>query len=138
MVMSISVALHNEDSQNLFLVIIDMALHFIWSELGASGQISEAHQASRLGHVQAQGKKADAPEEAKEPVIDAAEDARHGGSTGDGSGLESWSSTREDWRWAMNAGRWTLVRSVGILAAGSGSVVIGDHAAVESQQQEQQ
>ena len=40
-------------------------------------------------HVQAEGKKADAPEQAKEPVIDSAEDARHDGSTVDDSGLES-------------------------------------------------
>lgn len=61
----------------------------MWTEVGTGGQISEAHQASRLVHAQAQGKRADAPEQAQEPVIDTAEDARHGGSTGEGSGLES-------------------------------------------------
>ena len=40
-------------------------------------------------HVHAQGMKADAPKQAKEPVINTAKDASHGGSTDDGSGLES-------------------------------------------------
>ena len=83
------VSFHLESSSSVVLL-------FFQTELGRSGQISEAHQASRLMHVQAQGKKADAPEQAKEPVIDSTEDARHDGSTGDGKGLESWSSTRED------------------------------------------
>jgi hypothetical protein len=39
--------------------------------------------------VQAQGKKADAPEKAEKPVVDTAEDARHGGSKDDDGGLES-------------------------------------------------
>jgi hypothetical protein len=59
------------------------------TEADTSGQILEMHQASRLVHAQAQGKKADAPEQAQEPVIDATEDARHSGSTAEGSGLES-------------------------------------------------
>jgi hypothetical protein len=62
---------------------------FSWTEVDTSGQISEVHQASRLVRAQAQGKKANAPEQAQEPVIDTAEDARHGRSTGEGSGLES-------------------------------------------------
>lgn len=64
----------------------------------------EAHQASRLVHVPAQGKKTDVPEEAKEPVIDTAEDARHGRGTGAGSGLGVCSSSRADWQWTLGAG----------------------------------
>ncbi len=54
--------------------------------MGSNEQISEPHQASRVvqAQVQAQGQKADAPEQAQEPVVDTAEDARHDGSASDG------------------------------------------------------
>lgn len=62
----------------------------------------------------AQGEKVDIPEQAQEPVIDAAEDARHGGDAGDGRGA-LWLWSREEQ--VMDDGRWS--ESVGILAAGS-------------------
>jgi len=89
MVMSISVALQRNDSQPPSGIISGRRVAAFGAEVGGNGQISKAHQASWAGHVQAQGKKADAPEQAKEPVIDTAEDARHGGYTGDDRGLES-------------------------------------------------
>ena len=64
------------------------------------------------------------PEEAQEPVIDAAEYAGHGRRAGGADGAERWLSGCENGCWMMSAG-W---ESLGILAGGVISrAMFGDH-----------